>query len=73
MSTLSVTLIGKTVRCASGVVLPDAVYQTNHLGAFNFMRDARLDYKPDIEQLSKDDHLSKMRGMKHIWAAGTDN
>ena len=37
------------------------------------MRDARLDHKPDIEQLSKDDRISKMRGMKHIWAAGTAN
>ena len=29
------------------------------------MRDARPDYNPDIEQLSKDDRLSKMQGMEH--------
>ena len=63
--TLSVTLTGMTAGCASGVVLPKAVYQTNHGGAFDFMRDARPDYDPDIEQISKDDRLSKMQGMEH--------
>ena len=58
--TLSVTLTGTTARCASGMVLPNAVYQKNHLGAFYFMCDARPDYKPDFEQLSKDNRLSKM-------------
>ena len=58
--TLSVTLTGTTYGCASGVVLPEAVYQTNHGGAFNFMRDTCPDYNPDIKRISKDDHLSKM-------------
>ena len=58
--TISVTLTGTTARCASGVVLFNAVYQTNHVGAFYFMRDARPDYKTDIGQLSKDNRLSKM-------------
>ena len=49
MCTFSVTLTGTTVGCASGMVLPDAVYQMNHVGAFDFMRDARPDYNPDIE------------------------
>ena len=60
MCTLSVTLTGTTSGCASGVVLPEALYQTNHGGAFNFMRDARPDYDPDIKRLSKDDRLYKM-------------
>ena len=71
--TLGVTLSGTTTGCTSSVVLPKAVYQTNHGGAFNFMRNARPDYDPDIERLSKDDRLSKMRGMEHSWAAGTAN
>ena len=70
---LSVNLTGTTAGCASGVVLPEAVYQMKHGGAFDFMRDARPDYNPDIERLSKDDRLSKMRGMEHSWAAGTSN
>ena len=58
--TLSVTLTETTSGCASGVVLPKSVYQTNHGGAFNFMCDARPDYDPDIERLSKDERLSNM-------------
>ena len=71
--TLSVTLTGTTSGCTSGMVLPDAVYQTNHGGAFDFMRNARPDYNPDIKRLSKDNRLSKMRGMEDIWSAGTAN
>ena len=71
--TLSVTLTGTTAGCASGVVLPEAVYQTNHGGAFNFMRDTRPEYDPDSKRTSKDDHLSKMQGMEHSWASGTAN
>ena len=37
------------------------------------MRNARPDYDPDIERLSKEDRLSNIRGMDHIWAAGTAN
>ena len=73
MCTLSVTLTGNTAGCASGVVLPKAFYQTNHGGSFNFMRNVRSDYEPDIGRLSKDDCLSKMQGMEHNWAAGTAN
>ena len=58
--TLTVTLNGTTAGCASSVVLPYAVYQTNHVGSFYFMRDARPNYKPDIGKLSKDNRLSKM-------------
>ena len=58
--TLSVTLTGTNAGCASGVLLPKEVYHTNHRGAFDFMRDVHPDYDPDIERLSKDDHLSKM-------------
>ena len=64
MCTLSVTLTGTTAGCASGMVLPDDVYQTNHGGAFDFMRDARPYYNLDIKQLLKADRLSKMRGME---------
>ena len=71
--TLSVTLAGTTACCASVVVLPDAVYQTNHGGAVDFMRDAHPNYNPDIERLSKDGRLSKMREMEHSWAVGTAN
>ena len=71
--TLSVTLTGTTTGCASSVVLPEAVYQTNHGGAFDFMRGARPNYDPDIERPSKDDNLSKIRGIYHSWAAGTAN
>ena len=71
--THSVTLTGKTAGCASGVVLPNSIYQTNHRGAFDFMRDARPNYNPAIKRLPKDDRLSKMRGMEHSWAAGTSN
>ena len=71
--TLSVTLTGTAAGCASDVVLPEAVYQTNHGGAFDFMCDARPDYNPDIERFSKDNRLSKMRWMEHIWAAGMAN
>ena len=63
MCTIIVTLTGTTAGCASGVVLPEAIYQTNHGGEFDFMRDARPDYNSDIERLSKDERLSKMRGM----------
>ena len=73
LCTLSVNLTGTTSGCASGVVLPEAVYQTNRGGAFDFMRKARPNYDPDIEQLSKGDRLSKIRGMEHSWAAGTAN
>ena len=73
VGTLSVTLTGTTAGCASGVVLLEAVYQTNHGGAFDFIRDARPDYDSDIERLSKDDRLSKMWEMEHSWAAGTAN
>ena len=73
MCTLSVTLTGTTAVCASGMVLPKAVYQTNHRGDFNFMPDARPDYDPDRERLSKDDHLSKMLGVEHRWAVRTAN
>ena len=55
------------------MVLPEAVYQTNHGGAFDLMRDAHPDYNPYIKRLSKDNCLSKMRGMEHSWAAGTAN
>ena len=41
--TLRVTLTGTTAGCASGVVLPKAVYQTNHGGDFDFMRNTRPD------------------------------
>ena len=58
--TLIVILTGTTAGCASGVVLPEAVYQTNHGGAFDFMRNARPNYDPDIERLLKDDRLYKM-------------
>ena len=72
--TLSVTLTGTTSGCASGVVLPISVYQTNHGGVhFNFMRDVRPNYNPAIERISKDDRLSKMRRMEHSWAPGTAN
>ena len=54
------------------MVIPYSVYQTNHVGVpLYFMSDARPDYNPAIERLSKDDRLAKMRGMEHIWAAGT--
>ena len=43
MCTLSVNLTGTTTGCASVVVLSDAVEKTNHVGAFDFMRDTRLD------------------------------
>ena len=36
--TLTVTLNGTTAGCASSVVLPYAVYQMNHVGAFDFIR-----------------------------------
>ena len=71
--TLSVTLTGTTAGCASGVVLPEAVYQMNHGGAFESMRNARPDYDPYIKRLSKDDLLLKMQGMEESWAAGTAN
>ena len=58
--TFSVTLNGITAGCASSVVFHDAVYQTNHVGAFNFMRNARSNYNLYIEGLLKDDRLSKM-------------
>ena len=61
--TLSVTLTGTSAGCTSGVVLLDSIYQTNHGGAFDFMRDARPNYNPSIKILSKDDCLSKMHGM----------
>ena len=70
---LSVTLTGTTDGCASGVVLPEAVYQTNHGGDFDFMHKVRPKYDPDIERLSKDNRLSKMQGMEHNWADGTAN
>ena len=72
--TLSVNLTGTTAGCASGVVLPEDVYKTNHSGStFNFMRTARADYDPAIAVLSKDDRVAKLRGMEHSWAAGTAN
>ena len=72
--TLSVTLTGTTAGCASGVVLPADVYKVNHAGAtFNFMRAARADYDPAIENLSKEDRVSKLRGMEQTWKAGTAN
>ena len=37
------------------------------------MRNARPDYDPDIQRLSKDDRLSKMRVMEHSWSSGTAN
>ena len=55
------------------MVLPDAVYQTNHGGGFNFMYNERPDYNPNIERISKNNHLSKLQGMEHSWAAGTSN
>ena len=51
MCTLSITPTGTTARCASDVVLPDAVYQTKHGEAFDFMRDAHPDYNLDIKRL----------------------
>ena len=71
--TLSVTLTRTTAGCASGLVLPEAVYQTNHRGAFNLMLNAHPEYDLEIERLSKDDRLSKMRGMEHRWAVRTAN
>ena len=73
MCTLSVTLTRTTAGCASGLVLPEAVYQTNHRGAFNLMLNAHPEYDLEIERLSKDDRLSKMRGMEHRWAVRTAN
>ena len=74
MCTFSVTLTGTTAGCASSVILPDSVYQTNHGGVpLDFMHDARPDYNPAIEILSKDDRLAKICGMEHSWAAGTAN
>ena len=55
MCTLSVTLTGTTAGWASGVVLPDSVYQMNHEGVpFDFMRKARPDYNLAIKRLSKE-------------------
>ena len=34
--TFSVTITGTTADCASGMVIPDAVYQANHWGGFQF-------------------------------------
>ena len=73
LCTLSFTLTGTTAGCASGVVLPDVIYKTNHGGAFDFMRDVHPNYNPDIERLLKDNRLSKMRGTEHSWAARTAN
>ena len=71
---LSVTLSGMAAGSPSGVFLTDSVYKANHGGAsFNFMRAARIDYEPAIQNLSKHDRESIMRGLKHSWAAGTAN
>ena len=73
MCTIIITITGTFVSCASGVVLPESVYQTSQRGSFDFMRDKRPEYDPDIKRLPKDDRLSEMRGMEHSWAAGTAN
>ena len=71
---LSVTLARKTAGSPSGVVLPNAVYKSNHVGvSFKFMHNVRADYDPAIKNLSKDDHVLMMRGLEHSWTAGTDN
>ena len=71
---LSVTLTGTATGSPSGVVLPESVYKANHGGAsFNFMHSARADYEPAIQNLTKDDRTSMMRGLEQIWAAGTAN
>ena len=44
--TLSITLTGRTAGCASDVFLPEAVYQRNHRGAFNFCANAALVGRP---------------------------
>ena len=71
---LSITLTGTAARSPYGVVLPNSVYKAKYRGAsFNFMRDARGDYNPAIKNLSMDDRASMMRGLEHIWEAGTAN
>ena len=71
---LSVTLTGTATGSPSGVVLPESVYKANHGGAsFNFMHSARADYEPAIQNLTKNDRASMMRGLEQIWAAGTTN
>ena len=38
------------------------------------MRDARADYNPAIAALTTPDaRVPKLRGLKHVWAAGTTN
>ena len=37
------------------------------------MRNARPDYDPDIERISKDNRLSKILGIEHSCSVGTAN
>ena len=71
---LSVTLTGTANGITSDVVLPNSIYKANNGGAyFNFMRAARADCDPAIQNLTKDDRVSMMRGLEHSWAAGMVN
>ena len=71
---LRFTLTGKAAGSPSGVVLPNSIYKANNGGAyFNFMRAARADCDPAIQNLTKDDRVSMMRGLEHSWAAGMVN
>ena len=74
VTALSVTLTGTVSGTFDNVVLTEAVYKTNNRGrAFYFMRAAHEDYDPAIARIGKYNRISKMRGMEHVWKAGTGN
>ena len=69
---LFLTLTDTCAGCPSGVVLSDTVYKLSHTDSFNFMRDAREEYNPDITKLADDStRVAKTRVMEHEWTAET--
>ena len=73
-TTLSATPTGTGSGTANGLVLTGAVYKTNKGGRdFDFMRAAPEHYDPDIARLGKDDRISKMRVMEHVWKVWEEN
>ena len=74
VTSISVTLTGTNSVTADSIVLSNAVYKSNNGGrAFVFMRTAHEYYDPSITRLVKEDRISMMCGMEHVWKAGTNN
>ena len=70
-----VTPTGKDTGCASGIVLPDGIFNPDHRGiSFNFMHDVQADYNPTIASLTTPNaRKSNLCNLKNMWAAGMAN